>query len=792
MESPNAIKRKPVAKPTEASEYEAVGTGKTEEDASSSEQPATREAPVLSKETVAMLIAVVVGCTLVIVGAIMYLTFLWFGGPARRSWKRIILSNWIATSVAICALAIRWMSGFQTTLCTSILALMLLRKGVPTSTIPRISTIRYTTSGPLDIVPLAVPSVWKQGLHLPLICLLTLVVSLVLQFSSTLLLSDLDTGLIETSANKTLGRGLTQFEGGTTVDYSIAASLYSDPFVSTTPIYPVFAEYTYPDINKPYSDHELSSYLSPWSAFIDDTEPVIRALFPVSTQENRSQLLSYDGNATLYDARWVCTPPHLEDLKLVGTWDGGGVLSGSANLSVWLPEFYDASYYPSDFACSVDYTAPSTSWTLFTCCLTADSDSSDQFDLGGIISALDYKANLSDYYYYDDLNYPQDPQSIGYTWLVINVTNFTSYSGLPAAPNVYNYTFNDSSAWSTSMGKSGPWVHITSSQLHARRAEPICSTSSGCTYDSDSLDPDNYTYAEPWSFGLDVTLCSNALSLSKNMHINAWRGQASNEPATADNGLKQLGATPEQYTIEERGLFHLNDTEMWHQLKLEREGPYGFWSNTTETLWISDLPTHSIFTPYGGGSDSGGLIMRNTSFFYGRQMYDNQSNEDLLLLMQLVIQRTGSPARALQALQHVVFTNRYYKYLYLFDAALPQAVTYQKEVLQPVRIRGYIAVMTAIGIHFLLVLYIVMIFGVLQGTRRILTSIGQAWQVFAQVSALQRELALDGEGEHCQITSTIATDHVVEGTLRHRGLKDKVFVLDDTNSVGDVGFRVKK
>jgi len=243
--------------------------------------------------------------------------------------------------------------------------------------------------------------------------------------------------------------------------------------------------------------------------------------------------------------------------------------------------------------------------------------------------------------------------------------------------------------------------------------------------------------------------------------------------------------TQKPLTLEERGLFHLNDTEMWHQLSLEKEGPYEFWSETTEVKWLANLPTHTIFTPYDTGL---GMLMRNTSFFQGFHALI-QANEDLSLFVQTVIQETGSPARAMQALQHVIFSNRYYRYLPMFSTPTGQAVTYNKEAIQPVRIRGYVAVMIAIGVHILTVFYILMVFGVLQGTRQTVTSINQAWQVFAQVSALQRELGLEGDEQHCQIEPTTATDRTIEKDLKQRGLKDRVFVLDEVAPDGVIQFR---
>lgn len=806
MDNQYTIKRKPVAKPT-ATEYEIVELSKSEE-VSASEQPANRTSSELSKKSIRILVAIIVGCTLIILVALAYLTFLWFGGPVRASWKKIVFSNWTTTSVVICALAIRWTSGFQTILSTSIVALMFLRKGVPASKIPRISTIRHSNGGPLDLMLLVSPALWKNNSHLTIICLLTLIVSLALQFSSTLLVSDLAISPIAGPARKFRGKGIKQLEGqtdsfngqlttnedgyitpvGLNGYVSLGSLMYTDPLLSTTPSYPVFAEYTYPDKNKPYSnypDPDTAAYLSPWSALIDDTEPTIRALLPLTTQENRSQVLSYDGNATLYDARWVCAPPNLENLTLIGTGQSG-VLSGSANFSVWLPEFYEADGF-SDFACQIDHTYKvGNIWAIFTCCLTGDEDSSDQFGLGGMISALDYKANTSDYYYYDELNYPATPQGIGHTWLVINVTNFTIDSGIASAPNIASYAFNDSSKWDIVMPKSGPWVHLTSSQKHARTAQPICSTSSKSC--DGPVDPDTVKYAKPWSFVLDVTMCSSALSLSKNMHISARRDRVSAEPIMIYDGLKQLGATTISHTIEERGLLQLNGSELWRQLKLEKKGPYRRWSTATQNFWLSDFPVHWIFTPWDTyGSKN--ILMKTASFFWGAELYANQSNEDLAQIMQVVIQTTRSPARAMQAIQHLIFSYRYYRFLDYFDTTLPQTITYDVQAIQPVRKRGYLTVATAIGVHFVLMLYVVLAFGVWQGTTRTLTSINQTWQVFTQVSSLQKELALDDTIS--QISSSTATDHTINAALKHRGLKNKIFVLEEASHGDGVRFRAK-
>lgn len=196
-------------------------------------------------------------------------------------------------------------------LCTSVLAWMLLREGVPLPSIPHVSAIRLSDSGPLDLVQTfraRWPRSWHVRLHL--VCILLTAVSLVLQFSSTLLLSDLATGPVQMFANTTRGIGLLGDDQN-----SVLNNYYTDPLLTTSPSYPVFAGYGF---DKPTSLPEN----------VEDTGPTIRALLPLSTQDRRSQVLSFQGNATLYDARWICMPPTLSDLKLIGSEGSGGVLSG--------------------------------------------------------------------------------------------------------------------------------------------------------------------------------------------------------------------------------------------------------------------------------------------------------------------------------------------------------------------------------------------------------------------------------------------------------------------------------
>jgi hypothetical protein len=114
------------------------------------------------------------------------------------------------------------------------------------------------------------------------------------------------------------------------------------------------------------------------------------------------------------------------------------------------------------------------------------------------------------------------------------------------------------------------------------------------------------------------------------------------------------------------------------------------------------------------------------------------------------------------------------------------------DATQPVHTRGFIAVTAGIGIHLFLVAYILVVFGLLKGTKRTIRSIDEAWQAIAQVALFQNEIALDiGKGDDIA-GSTTATDLEVEKSLKRRGLQDKIFVLDDRNESGVVRFRAKE
>ena len=141
---------------------------------------------------------------IILLAVIAYLAFLWFQKSTGAYWSRIALSNWIATSVVTSTVVIRTAVTIHTTLSTSLLALATMKTGVALHRILRVSSIRYGNSGPLELLQLLLGSA-KYSLN-PSVCSLVLLsgtLTILLQFSSTLLVTDLAPVSVETFPNVT-------------------------------------------------------------------------------------------------------------------------------------------------------------------------------------------------------------------------------------------------------------------------------------------------------------------------------------------------------------------------------------------------------------------------------------------------------------------------------------------------------------------------------------------------------------------------------------------------------------
>lgn len=752
MENNETIRRTPPPQTAANTVYHSL-----KDDSLVENNPQNRRASGLSWCGILITTATLLGGTLVIAAAVIYLTFMWFQGPTKRAWTSIVLSNWTATSIAICALAIRWATAFQMILCTSVLAWNMLQKGSSLPKIPRLSALRFSNAGPLDFIfLLSLRSKYTRHIHLLVVILLSILDTIMLQLSSTLLLSDLATSSVESFSNSTSSTILT-----TDSSDIIRNRYYTDALTSTAPSYPLFAEY-------------LDGNWSQKIENVDDTGPVVRALLPVSVDMGRSKLLRFEGNATLYDARWICTAPIFTNLSLTGYPTSALYLAGFAEHSKYVPPMVSYNFtnnWPL-FNCSLPVTQSiNTSWTVTTCDLLIENWGI------GVVNSLDSIYNSSQLYSTDIdhaiLYGPNETSDyyvssvVGKSWLMLYVTNL-NVSTIPTFKyDSWRLAFNDTTAWTSNV--SGPWSRVTSTQKD------------GLILNVFGVDGNHDEVRQPsnWTFELDVSMCSSAFPYTKTMHINAKRNDAVEEPISLMDGISQIGALRSPQNHNKRGIMTLNKTELDRQLFIERD------IIVQNHLHITQLPYSYLFN----FETASPTLPANARAWFPTAGTSTLTylgvNEDRLALMQHVLQTTNSPALAMQSMLHTVLTDRYYKYLPYYTNTSVQQSTYSIDAIRPVRNRGYIICMVSVGVHLLLVAYILIVFGILKGTKTTMRSVNQAWQVYRQVAHLQDSLALYREE-----SSTTITDYELETDLKRRGLNSRVYILQNVDREENMRFRV--
>jgi hypothetical protein len=264
---------------------------------------------------------------LITLGALGFLWFLWLGNN-NSIWQRIMIESLATRAVTVASLFIRASASVAAGVCTSMIAAVALEHGM--FVFPKaaaVSSIRYLNGGPSDLLL----QFWgrvklRRELPTASFVLAMTLTTLLLQFTSTVLLSDFRPGTIPgdvETQNLTFSKS-----AGTEGDTNL--------WTSTPQSYAMFAEVPGP------------SYLT--QDGVSDTGTTTRALIPLA-QQSRSLLRTYDGPATVFDSRVVCVRPSvnatigISDSLLSKRSNGLGVnLNGQVNATKWPDRLLNQSY----------------------------------------------------------------------------------------------------------------------------------------------------------------------------------------------------------------------------------------------------------------------------------------------------------------------------------------------------------------------------------------------------------------------------------------------------------------
>jgi general stress protein CsbA len=126
-----------------------------------------------------------------------YITFLWFAANDNTTWKNIALAGWMTQSIAVAAVVLRTAITIQAGLASSMIAGILLEgSGVILPKLAAISLMRATFPAPFTLFIHLWSNVGFQNWVPTGLAVVLSVTTISLQFTSTVLLADVDTGLV--------------------------------------------------------------------------------------------------------------------------------------------------------------------------------------------------------------------------------------------------------------------------------------------------------------------------------------------------------------------------------------------------------------------------------------------------------------------------------------------------------------------------------------------------------------------------------------------------------------------
>jgi hypothetical protein len=232
-----------------------------------------------------------------------FLTFLWFGygsgiegRNATRTWRLIVLNDWMTRTITLMALVLRVIISAQSTVCTSMVAALILEKRFARkSNVAHLSVIRGINGGPRQLIQLILSSK-SSALVLYLefwLIVLLYIMTLGLQFSSTILVSDLNDFVIAGNFNNT--------QVGNIVSYQVGDDIYLDgSYIERPPVFSIFGEV------------QSQANITPDSYGFSSTGLVQRGFVPLVGSDNRTSVRHYQGNAIVMYSKVACMRPVID------------------------------------------------------------------------------------------------------------------------------------------------------------------------------------------------------------------------------------------------------------------------------------------------------------------------------------------------------------------------------------------------------------------------------------------------------------------------------------------------
>ena len=644
-------------------------------------------------------VCVIIVGFVVLLGAIGFLTFIWFGD--NEVWRRIALAGWVPRSISLTSAAIRVVIAFQAGIATSMIASMILQAfQVLLSEAPSVSMMRWQTSGPHHLFRSMIAAIRRTGVTVFVFATMMLTVTTIAsQFISTILLSDVKDALTFTTTNQS--RMMVELDNEIPSIYTVMSS-QSSYLLERPGVFPTFAEYH----SEEYADDSIY-----------DTGQMWRAFLPFDNVTHRSSLRDYTGWATALDARVVCARPKIQyKVDFEGWLEWSDFyrtfisLSGSVGLDIPLSNLYfsdvsrkmtfnctaafSKSAYPQD---PTEFSVTSTKeWQLTLCPL--DTDIYDAWR--GIIPDKITDAILA----------PYSP------YLVFNTSgSFEAWYEV-----AHHKIWNESR---TNPEQDPEWALYSSQARVGTETEEVHLGVSICFTRGD---------------GVDLFIRASGGVAHEEAKL-AW-----DEPSSSYDTLpirKSLAATVPYISPQDRG--HLFMGPLTEKVKNFED----YNGNIFEKPFEYELTSNrSLFMcTY---CETGDVTVHET---------DNIGPDGKLLITEVhpalstifndVVRHTKHPALAIQAIFTIVAGMSYVDTIELFTEYAPATYSNYVPILKPTSQTGYAIVLVVVLTHCIFVIAVTWMFA--RSAKQ--SFIGNAWSAMAQVAQSQ-------EGQDWLRDASMSTD----------------------------------
>ncbi|OAP60093.1 hypothetical protein AYL99_05095 [Fonsecaea erecta] len=673
-----------------------------------------------------------IGLALIIL-SLGFLWFLWLGNDGISFWRTVIDRNWTSRAVALSSLAIRQSVSFHASAATAMLAsLALEHTAVLLLNLASVSTTRNANGGPYMLswwlwkAFRFNPRRWKT-VSLPLLIAVLASTTALVQFTSFALLSDV--AVVVARASSQTKQSPTHFAYGQ--DGAIPVVTHGSTWSQQLQSYPSFAEY-----------HEPPAQDLPDG--VDDTGLTLRAFLPVVNQQTRSMVASWDGVATVLDARTVCIRPTLVNPRVHYADESLGFETGfTVDLGTYdpqklglqpvsSPEFECASgNCPGDIACMVPLSAlagnghtqlSSTQaqfpqWRLVACQPAGSVEETpfllqSQFQVPGQETRENPPAG-------GDPNY-----SFGNAYLVLNVSSGSEADWAQALPGedpnqgIFRGAGTPPVGYSVH-GQKNEWYDlIYSDDATLNLSVSLCYTA----FDTADL------HVQIDSSGNHSDLTPSWNTARQAYEYDAIRGQLGQD--------RDTGAATYSRDWRGRNIMNLQKRDSWIP-----EPDFGDYlvpqDRVTQTSWITDYANmagslqSNAFNYLPGGNCTRMLWQSyQLAGMWSSQMSYDYADASLTGLVQEILQAGGSLSFAMQSIVTVLSELAYYQQVQQLNGVSNVTAAPYVQASAPVRKRGLIAVTIVLGVHLLVVLGLILP-AFLRRTN--ISSLGNAWQAVAQL-----------------------------------------------------------